>query len=528
MQDNTSAVFDSTTQGSRHASDDEPVRPITLASASYILTEFVLGLMSAIINFLVLLAIYRERHLRTISNCFVGSLAAVDMCVGLVVVPIFIFANTATFNNFYLYLFAGSLVDIFSNISVLCLLTVALERFLAIHIPFHYRRLMTIDMAMSVVLATWATGLLTGFLPLIASRIEFRKGHLHVGRLHEHETLSYATYLRFFLVFLPTLITVCIVYTYIFVVVQRTKAVLRALEVRQNYGPQRLRRTRQARRLFLMPACMILCKCPFQVVELISRFNGEGYLPEYVPRIALVLDHAESVLNPFLYAFDNTQIQLATIKIVFNKLVTYIPNEADTRRRQPRPHPAPSPMKTQNKEIRTNTVLSDLTLDSLHGRSIGEELCVDALVQRMMSIQGLLKLDKQSESNMKVFTRSGSENGASRTSVIIDQTLTSGLEKYLSTVPSSSQEEEIDKATVQTQTTKQEECLVQVQSSSPEKKIDMTVVQTQTTKQEECLSQVQSSSREGKIDMTLVQTPTSNAKSATRPIQFSSRNSSQI
>ena len=376
-----------------------PFTEFTLAFAVYLLTDFLLGFVSVVINTFILLVMYKESHLQTIGNRFLCSLAASDVCKSFFAVPVVVVTNTVSFTNPRICLILHYVPHMFINISILCLLVVALDRFFAIHIPFQYRRLMTTELASIMVVVTWTFGVIAGLLPALQWDLE--KIQFHMCRFQPTADPMIVTY-GTFVIFCPSLITVCIVYTYIFFVVRKTKAVLRTLIVDPVHRAERLGKARQPKRLFLIPVSTILCNTPFQVIHIIVLYSDESYISENIVYIGVLLDHLESVLNPFLYAFDNMQIRMAAVKILFNNFQAYTQPDIDTRQRRSRFHPVPPPMQKLSKKSVTSSQFSNSTLQSMHDLSIGEELLANQLAQNVFSNLSLAKHNIINESRWKV------------------------------------------------------------------------------------------------------------------------------
>ena len=402
MQNNSSAVPSPmvhvlTDDSSTVINCTVPFTEFTLAFAVYLLIDFLLGILSVVINTLILLVLYKESHLQTIGNCFLCSLAASDVCKSFFAIPVVVITHSVSFTNPRICLILHYVPHIFINISILCLLVVALDRFFAINIPFQYRRLMTTDLASIMVAVTWIFGFIAGLLPAVQWDLE--KIQFHMCKFHLAADPMIVTY-GTFVIFCPSLITVCIVYTYIFFVVRRTKAVLRTLIVDPLHRTGKLGKARQPKRLFLIPVTTILCRTPFQVIHIIVLYSDESYISENIVYIGVLLDHLESVLNPFLYAFDNTQIRVAAVKILFNNFQAYTQPDIDTRQRRSRFHPVPPPVEKKRKKSVASSEFSNTTLESMHDLSIGEELLANPLAQNVFSNLSLAKHNITNESRL--------------------------------------------------------------------------------------------------------------------------------
>lgn len=121
-------------------------------------------------NSLVMIAVYRERTLRSVTNYFIVSLAAADLLVGLVVMP-FALIDTVTGGWWY---FSNTWCDLWHAIDILgctasiChLCVISLDRFWAITRPLSYPTMMTPKVVVYLIVLVWLVSCVISF-PCIA------------------------------------------------------------------------------------------------------------------------------------------------------------------------------------------------------------------------------------------------------------------------------------------------------------------------------------------------------------------------
>lgn len=293
----------------------------------YEILECLIGLMGSSSNSIVLLAIYKERKLRTITNCFVGSLAASDVLVGLIVPPITILTEVGLPRNFTGCVVLNSLVVLLTNVSVLNLLSVALERFLAIRNPFLYHRWLTNERAMVLVAVSWVGAMFIGLLPLLG----WNAGGKDFVRCTFNGIISleYMVYFVFFVCTIPPLIVMCLIYFYIFTVVRKTKQAILKLMISQ--GKNKINNSLKTNSrgdlgILLVIALFVLCWMPFHIVNCFRLF-GHYRIPNEVYKLCSALSHLNSAVNPFLFAFGYTQFKLTIKQILFGRCIS--PDQED-------------------------------------------------------------------------------------------------------------------------------------------------------------------------------------------------------
>ena len=104
-----------------------------------IIGEIIIAFASVAGNALVLVLIMKDKQLHTVTNYFIASLAAADLLVGALGIPCVLIAWHGYPHNFIGCLTVNSVIVVLTQISIFGLLTIAIERFIAIKEPFKYK-----------------------------------------------------------------------------------------------------------------------------------------------------------------------------------------------------------------------------------------------------------------------------------------------------------------------------------------------------------------------------------------------------
>ncbi len=126
-------------------------------------------------NGLVIYSVFKYTYLREQAVFwFMRSLAFADCLVGIALVPIFylsIFVIELK-TNFYFCLTTCCFVFTSSCLSMLHVLLIAIDRYIAIMFPLRYLSIVTPNTITILIISTWATALFCGLLPLFGWRRE--------------------------------------------------------------------------------------------------------------------------------------------------------------------------------------------------------------------------------------------------------------------------------------------------------------------------------------------------------------------
>ncbi|XP_041831873.1 adenosine receptor A2a-like [Melanotaenia boesemani] len=276
--------------------------------------ELVIAFLSTTGNLLVCAAVGLNRKLRTVTNYFLVSLAVADICVGLIAIPCAILTDVGLpRSNLYLCLLMLSVLIMFTQSSIFSLLAVAVERYVAIFMPFRYQILMTSRNAVLVILTTWLLAFLIGLVPLMGwHKTPPDSGYCFFVLVVD---MTYMVYFNFFACVLTPLLIMFLIYARIFVTVKRQ--VRRIASEQQRRAAASVRREmKMATSLFLVLFLFTVCWIPLHIINCFLLLCPHCSVPLELLLTAIILSHANSAVNPFLYAYTMTAFR-DTFKAIF-------------------------------------------------------------------------------------------------------------------------------------------------------------------------------------------------------------------
>ena len=151
----------------QRSEDSDPRSTVAVAFQAGFLVLVILS--SVVGNALILLAIYRNHRLRSITSVFIASLAVADLGVALIGMPFTLVSSityTWIFGEFFCKI-NGLTNSIFCISSMLNLAAVSIDRYIAIIKPLNYPLIMTPRKAFLMLLHVWVQALLCAILPLL-------------------------------------------------------------------------------------------------------------------------------------------------------------------------------------------------------------------------------------------------------------------------------------------------------------------------------------------------------------------------
>nr|XP_016852849.1 PREDICTED: histamine H2 receptor isoform X1 [Anolis carolinensis]XP_016852850.1 PREDICTED: histamine H2 receptor isoform X1 [Anolis carolinensis]XP_016852851.1 PREDICTED: histamine H2 receptor isoform X1 [Anolis carolinensis]XP_016852852.1 PREDICTED: histamine H2 receptor isoform X1 [Anolis carolinensis]XP_016852853.1 PREDICTED: histamine H2 receptor isoform X1 [Anolis carolinensis]XP_016852854.1 PREDICTED: histamine H2 receptor isoform X1 [Anolis carolinensis] len=270
-------------------------------------------------NVMVCLVVCFNRRLRSLTNCFIVSLAFTDLLLGLLVMPFSatyeISSHTwsmgITWCNIYI-----SLDVMLCTASILNLFVISLDRYYAITAPLRYHSVVTPFRAGVALVLIWVVSLMVSFLPIHlgwnTNNTTIQNTHV-MDRKQECMLEVNALYVLVdgLLTFYLPLVVMCITYYRIFKIAreqaQRINYTSCCTSTR-NALPT-LKEHKATVTLAAVMGAFIICWFPYFTVFM---YRGiQGAVCETLMTIVLWLGYANSALNPILYAALNRDFRTA-------------------------------------------------------------------------------------------------------------------------------------------------------------------------------------------------------------------------
>ncbi|XP_055263353.1 adenosine receptor A2b [Moschus berezovskii] len=303
--------------------------PLEAQDAVYVALELALAALSVAGNVLVCAAVGTSSTLQTPTNYFLVSLAAADVAVGLFAIPFAVTISLGFCTDFHSCLFLACFVLVLTQSSIFSLLAVAVDRYLAVRVPLRYKSLVTGARARGVIAALWVLAFGIGLTPFLGwnSRksavncTELGDGAANVSCclircLFENVVpMSYMVYFNFFGCVLPPLLIMLVIYVKIFLVACRQ---LQRTELMDHSRTVLQREIHAAKSLAMIVGIFALCWLPVHAINCASLFQPTWAKekPKWAMNIAILLSHANSAVNPIVYAYRNRDFRYTFHKII--------------------------------------------------------------------------------------------------------------------------------------------------------------------------------------------------------------------
>ncbi|XP_050817751.1 histamine H2 receptor isoform X1 [Gopherus flavomarginatus] len=269
-------------------------------------------------NVVVCLAVSFNRKLRSLTNCFIVSLAITDLLLGLLVLPF-----SAIYELTREWHFGPTLCNIYTSLdvmlctaSILNLFMISIDRYYAITAPLRYTQLVTplrVAVAMFVI---WVVSLMVSFLPIHLGWNTNGTGVQNMG-VNDSLVCKLAVNAEYGLVdalltfYLP-LVVMCIMYYRIFRIAREQAKRISHATCCKVASPALLtvKEHKATVTLAAVLGAFIICWFPYFTVFTYRGMKGDK-VDDMSQSIVLWLGYANSALNPILYAALNRDFRTA-------------------------------------------------------------------------------------------------------------------------------------------------------------------------------------------------------------------------
>ncbi|XP_053298210.1 adenosine receptor A2b [Pleuronectes platessa] len=298
----------------------------------YIVIEVVIAVLSISGNVLVCWAVAINTTLKNATNYFLVSLAVADILVGCLAIPFAITISVGIRLDFYGCLFLACFVLVLTQSSIFSLLAIAIDRYVAVKIHLRYKELMTGKIAREIIAILWILSFIIGLIPFFGWNLKYSACNSSradnttnatlmpelsgSGRLLQSCRLKcffesvvdmhYMVYFNFFICVLLPLLIMLGIYLKIFTVARKQ---LRKIELKcvgngdsHNHGLLQ-KEIRAAKSLSIIVGLFAFCWLPVHILNCLTLFYGGLKKPEIVMYVAIILSHANSAVNPIIYAY---------------------------------------------------------------------------------------------------------------------------------------------------------------------------------------------------------------------------------
>jgi len=268
--------------------------------------SIVLAVLVVIINGLVLLLLAKKKHLRSITNLLLCSLASSDLLTGVVAVPMFITCNIIRQSVVCL---AEEEMSRFISASIVChLMAVTTDRYLAIIHPLRYSSLVTKPRCILVIVLIWLVSAVASLVQLTWLVPVTQDPHDPISADFMKKELIYDIIFLTLFFFVPVAF---MFYTYVRITlaIARQSRNIRQQNISMPHS-ERIRGRHEWKAVGIFAAMTlvyIICWLPYAGLR---RFDLNK-LPNTLIYVVFYLRYIASLLNPCMYIFGKQDFRTA-------------------------------------------------------------------------------------------------------------------------------------------------------------------------------------------------------------------------
>ncbi|XP_014665842.1 PREDICTED: histamine H2 receptor-like [Priapulus caudatus] len=257
-------------------------------------------------NTVVIVAVRRFKRLQNFTNWFVVNLAVTDLLVGVNV------AVTFPLTTFHVER-ATCLVSVFLGLvhtteSVIMLLVVTVERFIAISCPMSYKLCFNPRSVRLMIAATWL------YSVAVSTPTLFADTYADVGRCLSEMVVNKLALYVLFVHLIVIMVAMSSLYAHMYTVVRRRhrRRLATTTSTRRREHAARFQRwNRTAKLMLIVVVAHVVCTLPYVLNSLVLAVRGYSAAYAAGRRITMMMVFLNSAVNPWIYAYVNDEFRTA-------------------------------------------------------------------------------------------------------------------------------------------------------------------------------------------------------------------------
>lgn len=262
-------------------------------------------------NILVIYTVAKLHRFRQKANVFVVSLAVTDIAVAIFVMSFSILKQFGdmpwlTFRSVCWLSF--SLDVMFTSSSILHLMCMTVDRYIAICLPFKYHSIMNQKAVTALIILCWTLPVLLSFA-LIFNEVHIIGIESHITCTHMCTVLVniyYAVICSMVAFYVPSIFMLVCNLKIFWEVRQKGRQLCELIQSiqRQQHSKLLNREVKVARTIAIMLSCFFLCWLPFFILNIVDPIIR--YKTDQITWLIIIwLGYINSTINPYLYYFLN-------------------------------------------------------------------------------------------------------------------------------------------------------------------------------------------------------------------------------
>lgn len=310
--------------------------PLTIVLIFLYSIVFFVGLLG---NIFVIITVFHYKHMRTLTNVFLVNLAISDLLVVLFCIPITL--GTSVYKDYVYGLGMCKLTSFLQgsaiSVSSLSLLTISINRFIAIHRPLRARIIFSKRRVYFVIVAIWCMSF-SVFVPLlVVNDIQntgipsFFNRRICSEKWDRPNGKKSYDIMVFICIFLIPLLAMVFTYTKISLVLWRTqdKAITQTRRVI-------LQRRRTVKLLICVVVIFCVCWLPYNITNIWLEFEMTPasykvsqaglFVSTQVYPLLQLLGISNSAINPICYCMMSSGFQKAFLRLICRKRMNSKPD----------------------------------------------------------------------------------------------------------------------------------------------------------------------------------------------------------
>ena len=250
-------------------------------------------------NALILVALHKDTSIHPPSKLLYRNLAITDLCVGIIVAPLYVARSTSVVNKrwdicYYAYLTAYFASVTLCSVSLITLTAISVDRLLALLLGLRYRQVVTLKRTCLIAISGW-------IVSIVGASISFL--NLRILSVYQYIATAFC------------LVTTICAYIKIFMSLRHNQIHVQNHVVQgQSSQANTLNKARYRKAVYSalwVQVTLVICYLPYGIAVALTPQRGMPLSTYLALQFTATLVYLNSSLNPFLYCWKITEVRQA-------------------------------------------------------------------------------------------------------------------------------------------------------------------------------------------------------------------------
>ncbi|XP_071494778.1 cholecystokinin receptor type A-like [Diadema antillarum] len=294
----------------------------------WLILQMFTAMLGIVGNSLVIIVLFNRRELSRSTDTLIGALAAADLLASVFMIPLpmpLTVPSSVLGQVYCKVVFPSMFLWVSFNASIFTLTAIAVERYIAIAYPIHFKHFVTRKKVIVVIVANWILGFMVTSFQFKVAKVDKSLNHCASAFPSKFVQMMIGTFLFLMLFVIPALLSLTMQALTAHALHRQSLVFGKRVdngEGRSNPSAKHLvARRRVLQMLFIVVLVFILCWAPSQSAFFVFNLGlvPDSYMFSPLNKALVVLSFGNSCANPIIYTVRYPEFRAAIGQLFSSK-----------------------------------------------------------------------------------------------------------------------------------------------------------------------------------------------------------------